>query len=81
MPKKDPRQEAGESIARELGRQLAKELEDTTTGPKMGFALWIFDFNRDNSKEAFLSYVSNARREDMIRMLREHLARLERDTN
>jgi hypothetical protein len=78
---KPKQQEIIEDLAREIGRQLGKELEDMTTGPTMGFALWIFDFNLDNSKEAFLSYVSNARREDVIKMLREHLARLEANTN
>lgn len=77
MSARDPRQEEGEAIARELGRQLKAELEDTTTGPPMGFALWIFDFGDGG----FLSYVSNARREDMIKMLREHLKRLEENTN
>lgn len=77
MPKKDRRQEEGEAIARELGRQLKAELEDTTTGPPMGFALWIFDFG----DKGFLSYISNARREDMIKLLREHLKRLEETTN
>lgn len=78
---KDPRQAEGERIAALLGKALQTELEDMTTGPPMGFALWIFDFNRDNSKEAFLSYVSNAKREDMIKMLRDHLKRLEGMTN
>ena len=62
---------------REIGKQLAKELEDTTTGPKMGFCLWIFDFGSDG----FLSYISNARREEVIKLLREHLRRLEGNTN
>lgn len=75
--KKNPRQAEGEAIVRELGRQLKAELEDMTTGPPMGFALWIFDFG----DTGFLSYISNARREDMIKLLREHLKRLEETTN
>lgn len=39
----------------------------------VGFALFLFDFGADGN----VAYVSTARREDMIRLVREWLARTE----
>lgn len=73
------RQEEGEKIVGMLGRALADELKDTTTGPPMGFCLLVFDFGDNPDK--FVAYCSNAQREDMIRVLRKHIARLESGCN
>jgi len=76
------RQEEGEHIVGLLGRTLAEELEDQTTGPRMGFCLLVFDFDDGNPKnEKFVAYCSNAPRQDMIKVLREHLARTEAGCN
>jgi hypothetical protein len=78
MPK-DPRQVVMEAICQNVGRQIASELEDTTTGPAMGFILLVFDFGDHSDK--FTAYMSNAQREGQIKILREHLAKLEGRTN
>lgn len=44
----------------------------------VGFALFLFHFGDD---EGFLSYVSNAQREDMIRVLEEQLERFKAGTD
>ncbi|HEU5276808.1 MAG TPA: hypothetical protein VFU97_24340 [Xanthobacteraceae bacterium] len=71
------RREELEAICAMLGKSLADELNDTTTGPPMGFLLMLFDFG----PKGFNAYVSNANREDMIRLLREQIAHLEGKTN
>lgn len=73
------RQEEGERIVGMVGRALRDELEDQTTGPAMGFCLLVFDFG--DAPEKFVAYCSNARREDMIKVLREHIAKLEGGCN
>ncbi len=40
---------------------------------EMGFALLIFEFNSDQA-----NYISNAKREDMVKALRETANRIER---
>lgn len=70
---KDPRQLQMEAVVRMVGQSLGQELEDTTTGPKMGFMLMVFDFGDGG----FSAYISNAEREDMIKLLREQANRLE----
>ena len=44
--------------------------------PTHGFCLLIFDFGQGGHT----SYMSNAKREDMLRLLREFIVMLERDT-
>ncbi len=65
------------AITRMMGKALAEEMADKSSGPPIGFALFCFDFGPDG----FLSYVSNASREDVTRMLREHLERMEAGTD
>lgn len=65
-----------EQLVNQLGRALGAELADTTTGPPMGFVLLVFDFY-DAPDPRFLAHVSNGRREDTIKLLREHADRLE----
>jgi hypothetical protein len=45
----------------------------------MGFILLVFDFGDHSDK--FTAYMSNAQREGQIKILREHLAKLEGRTN
>jgi hypothetical protein len=66
-----------ELICRALGEGIAGEMNDRSSGRPMGFCLWLFDFGQGGH----LAYVSNARREHVIKMLREHLAVLEKETN
>jgi hypothetical protein len=56
-----------------MGRAIAEEMNDATTGPPMGFALLCFDFGEGG----FSAYFSNAQRPDMIKHLRETADRLE----
>lgn len=60
-------------ITKLLGKSLGEELGDLTTGPPLGFMLMVFDFGEGG----FLSYVSNAQRADMVKVLREQADRLE----
>jgi hypothetical protein len=75
------RREEGERLVGMLGRAMAEELADETTGPPMGFLVLLFDFPDDPRHENFTAYASNARREDAIKILREHLSRLEAGCN
>jgi hypothetical protein len=67
-----------EAKAREVGKLIDLAIHQTVTGAKTadhyGFALLIFGFDTPE-----LTYVSNAEREDMRRMLREPLDRWERN--
>lgn len=66
-----------ELICKMMGDAITTEMNDRSSGRPMGFCLWMFDFGA----EGHLAYISNARREDVIKLLREHLAKLERETN
>lgn len=57
-----------ETSVREIGRTIARVLP-----PNTGFALLMFDFGPEGSA----TYVSNASREDMVKMLREQADALE----
>ena len=58
------------AAARSIGHAIGERV------PKgAGFLLLIFDFSETGGDCA---HISNARREDMIRLLREHLAHLEK---
>lgn len=70
---KKPQQKIMELLVQRVGEQIAAELEDTTTGPPMGFMLMIFDFGEGG----FCAYMSNAQRRDIVRLLREQADRLE----
>lgn len=67
-----------EAKAREVGKLVDEAIHTAVTGAeakdRYGFALLIFGFDTPE-----LTYVSNARREDMRRMLRELLDRWERN--
>lgn len=62
--------------------ELAHKIDHFLNGPKqlgvlreLGFVLLIAEFGKiENGR---VNYISNGRREDMIAMLREYLARLE----
>lgn len=66
-----------ELICKMMGKALHDEISNKSTGKPFGFLLLMFDFGPDG----FCAHVSNARREDMIKLLREHLAKLEQETN
>ena len=51
----------------ECMRDIAKNIE-TKTGGKYGFAVLVFPFGND---ERTAHYISNSKREDMIKALRE----------
>ena len=55
-----------------LSRQIAEALTEALPS-ELGFALLLFDFGEGGN----LAWISNARREDMVRALREQLARFE----
>ena len=74
------RRKEGEHICRVLGKALEAELSDLSTGPRMGFGLMLFDFPGDPRAENFCAWISNANRQDMIKLLREQADRLEAGT-
>lgn len=57
-----------EALSRSIAEALTEALPEG-----LGFALLVFDFGEGGN----LAWISNARREDMVRALREQLARLE----
>lgn len=63
-------------LANVLDEVLAQEFEH-----RIGFALFVFEFESDKDDKAALdkaaNYISNGRREDMIKFLRESADRLE----
>ena len=59
-----------ESSARMLGRAFDSILRERH-GEKIGFAVLVFDFGEDGG----LAYLSNARGEDVIKMLQEFIGR------
>lgn len=70
-------------IAREVldktCRELAPRLDATLhsqLGERVGFAVLIFNFGEPGDDQ-FISYVSNAQRDDMIKVLKQWLARQE----
>jgi hypothetical protein len=73
----DKRRQELVAITRMIGGQIAKEMNDANTGPPIGFMLMMFDFGPDG----FSSYISNARRADMVKALREQADRLEAGTD
>lgn len=60
--------EAVEVEARNIGRVIGKSLP-----PNIGFGLVLFSFGEDG----FLTYISNAQREDMVKALRECADKIE----
>lgn len=61
---------------RMLCDQISAEMNDASSGPPMGFAVLVFDFGPGG----FCAHGSNARREDLVKLLREHADRLEAGT-
>lgn len=58
-------------------RELAPRLDATLhaqTGERMGFLVFLFNFG-DPGDDSYLSYVSNAQRDDMIKVVEQWLAR------
>ncbi len=66
-----------ELITRMIGEQIIAEMNDANSGAPIGFMLMLFDFGPDG----FSSYISNARRADMIKALREQADRMEAGTD
>lgn len=58
-----------EYLARRVGRKLDKVIKETS--PNIGFILMMFEFGEDG----FLTYISNANREDMTEVLKEWIER------
>lgn len=57
-----------------LGRLLARTIEETNTdAQKTGFALLVFDLN----EQGWMTYFSNAERASMIKAMKECTAKLE----
>lgn len=69
-------QRALETLTRTIGKAITAEMNDLSSGPPLGFFLMVFDFGKDG----FCSYISNAQRADMIKVLREQADRLEAGT-
>lgn len=73
----NPRRKELEIITRMIGDQIIKEMNDASSGPPIGFMLMLFDFGPNG----FSSYISNARRADVIKLLREQADRMEAGTD
>ena len=74
MAAEDDRRRELEGICRQMGKAIAEEMNDASSGPPMGFMLMMFDFGPPGK---FMTYFSNAQREDMIKALREQADHLE----
>lgn len=74
-PHEDPELEA---LIADVGRRIAVSIKEAGEGRgrKLGFALLVFDFGAGG----FLTWMSNANREDMIRVLREFTEKLQSHT-
>ncbi len=59
-----------------LSRELAQDLKEAMP-PGIGFVLGVFEYGGPGK---WLSYISSARRDDTIRVLRELLSELEERT-
>jgi len=59
-----------EKHAREIGKILLDVLP-----PGVGFTLWLFDFGEGG----WFTFLSNTRRDDMIRVFIEHIDKLMQD--
>lgn len=70
------RQRELEAICFALGDTLRREMDDRRSGPRIGFALLLYDFGPNG----FCAYTGNGNREDTIKLLREHLRMLETKT-
>jgi hypothetical protein len=66
-----------EQIVRLLGKEIAGEMDDLSSGTPLGFMLMVFDFKPGG----FCAYVSNAQRADMVKALREQADRMEAGTD
>ena len=53
--------------------QDAAQQIEATIPDGFGFVLFTFGFSNDSDKEGTMNYVSNARREDVINVLKEFL--------
>lgn len=61
-----------EEAARALGRAITAALNQSFGTKKVGFCLLLFDFGGPGT----MSYLSNAKREDMILALNEFLSKV-----
>jgi hypothetical protein len=60
-----------EHEARAAGRTLAEAIRVTMGGERYGFAVFLFAFGERGE----MTYVSNANRRDMVKMLMEFIAK------
>jgi hypothetical protein len=56
---------------RGIGQRIHQAINESESAGKMGFALFLFDFG----EEGAVFYISDARREDMIRILEQFIER------
>jgi hypothetical protein len=61
-----------DQAVRGLGKSLGEALP-----PGVGFALLLFPFHPETLDENYLSYISNARREDILGAMKEFIAKWE----
>lgn len=59
-------------MGKDLDRQI-KEADEALGGPRIGFALFLFTFEKDGA----LAYISNGKREDMVKLVREWLSKVD----
>jgi hypothetical protein len=59
----------------DLARAIDRVLNEDVRMPKLGFILLVAEFGKID--DGRVNYISNGKREDMLAMLREYLARSE----
>ena len=56
----------------EKARQLAHQLQ-AEMPPGIGFTLFVFEMSKETGQRSFISYISNAQRDDMIIAIQQWL--------
>jgi hypothetical protein len=71
---------------RQMLKELAHFLDETLNGPKgskrkTGFVLFMFDFDQEGDEGPFgrMNYMSNAKREDILKCLKDFIPHLEKN--
>lgn len=77
-PEQQAQRQEVEKICADIGRTIAGAVGDASrhAGRHLGFTFLMFDFGEKGS----MAYLSNANREDMIRMLTEVVQKLKEHT-
>jgi hypothetical protein len=67
------------SMVAKIGQSLVEAFNEAAIPepPALGFCLWVFEFNDDPFLACVSNEFTNARRPELIRLMREHLASLE----